>query len=209
MAVELLWDPNAPHTVKFDLESFFYVLVYICASYTGPLGALVAEDDRPEFLIEWLYPTDYKALGFVKCAQLRMPLYQWRQMVSGTFPPYWNPLKICVGKLRKIVRKRNPIHVEMVDVLREALRHLPLDDASTEGDDEVLRYGDEDLSAEDDNNEDEENSDEELDGNDVFGTPAPVAPSQNKRRLPKIAYELHIDNANKRRKHGSNLSTIG
>ena len=52
-------------------------------------------------------------------------------------------------------------------------------------------------------------SDEEIDGNDVFGTPVPVAPSQNKRRLTKIAYELHDDNASKHRKHGSHLSIIG
>ncbi|CAB5385965.1 unnamed protein product [Rhizophagus irregularis] len=53
MAIEIL-KHNAEHTFQHDLESFFYVLCWICCEYEGSRDKLRASDCGRKNLMKWL-----------------------------------------------------------------------------------------------------------------------------------------------------------
>ena len=210
MAIDLLWGPATPHEPRFDLESFFYVLVYICAVYVGPMGQTRSENTKPEFLIEWLYPSTFQTLGYVKSAQRDMSIHNWRKKVSIEFAPYWNPLKICVRKYKRLIRQGDPKHEDVLYILREALEHLPLDDNSTIGDDSTTTYnygpGGYFTGSNYPPPETIEVA-EETDWEDEDGYDTPTPGSKRKRVPP--AYVLVDGGSGKRKKDDSRIASVG
>ena len=147
MAIDILFDPDCEHLTRYDLESFFYVLVFICAVFRRPNpdapNKSVELDDskKPQFILEWLYPVSAHNLASVKRGQLNMRIKEWRRVVSGQFQPYWNPLKNCIWRLKQIVAAEEATHEVFIDILRETLDSLPEDEDCTAGDDLTLPSG--------------------------------------------------------------------
>ncbi|KAJ8063416.1 hypothetical protein OCU04_008636 [Sclerotinia nivalis] len=119
MAIGILM--GHPHSFMHDLESFFWVLFWICIHYDGP------DKEVDSIVLEyWNHRTDdslaiYKAgiisneQDFLRCAKLY-------------FTPYYQPLVRCVNKLRRVIfpngqrwKNEDPdLYSSMRKILREA-----------------------------------------------------------------------------------------
>jgi hypothetical protein len=124
MAIGVLLDDEM-HSFMHDLESFFWVLFWICIHYDGPgrdIGATEFEC--------WNYESDRKL------AKLKFgTIGDERDFVKTTeenFTPYYQPLIPCVNRLRRKVfpnggrwRDPNPkLYFEMKQILRTARAEL-------------------------------------------------------------------------------------
>ncbi|KAG6053348.1 hypothetical protein E4U32_007691 [Claviceps aff. humidiphila group G2b] len=108
------------HSFMHDLESFFWVLFWICVHYEGPGKSI--EPTRYEY---WDHPSDIELscikLGVISDTKFRNP-------ETLDFTPYYQPLIPHVCKLRKVLFPRgNPRHEPfpelysmMLRVIREA-----------------------------------------------------------------------------------------
>ena len=98
---EPIWQPS----VTDDMESFLWVVVFICMHYRGPGGELRQELDSEDTKL-------YKALrqifngDFKRVAYWRRELMKDRKLfekeILGNFSPYFDPLKGMVEKWYKI-----------------------------------------------------------------------------------------------------------
>jgi hypothetical protein len=111
------------HSFMHDLESFFWVLFWICIHCDGPgEGKVVALYD------EWNYA------GTTELAKLkRGTVYGERDFVKETedyFMPYWRPMIPWVNRLRKVVfpggqrwsKEDSRLYADMRAILEEAAR---------------------------------------------------------------------------------------
>ena len=64
MAHEILYEESTKHLVKHDLESFFYVIFWICLMFDGP-GGIARSEKLPHFIRSWIYSTDYRDIGML------------------------------------------------------------------------------------------------------------------------------------------------
>ncbi|KAJ6612801.1 hypothetical protein B0H10DRAFT_1881741 [Mycena sp. CBHHK59/15] len=128
MAIEILLDGNsqlAVHEPRHDLESFMYVLIWICLHYAGPCDV-----ERQNFTIldsvfaAWVTGTDYRAIGVAKGYVIEKTK-RWESEVLPTFAPYFEPLKPFVSAWRQLLVDERLTHEAVLDVLRQALRALP------------------------------------------------------------------------------------
>ena len=62
MAEQILRMPDTKHTAAHDLESFFYVLLYMCTMLFGPNSSQKAEN-IPHFISNWMYSKDLREIG--------------------------------------------------------------------------------------------------------------------------------------------------
>jgi hypothetical protein len=113
------------HSFMHDLESFFWVLFWICIHYDGPgrdIGATEFEC--------WNYESDRKLakLKFGTIGDER----DFVRTAEENFTPYYQPLIPCVNRLRRKVfpnggrwRDPNPkLYFEMKQILRTARDEL-------------------------------------------------------------------------------------
>ena len=56
MAQDLLLNTRKPHKPEYDLESMFYIIIYMCILQEGPNGMEKTEGRIPSFLYDWLHP---------------------------------------------------------------------------------------------------------------------------------------------------------
>ncbi|KAG6022121.1 hypothetical protein E4U40_004848 [Claviceps sp. LM458 group G5] len=118
MAIGLL--EGAEHTFMHDLESFFWVLFWICIQYEGPGKAI--EPARYEC---WDYLPD-TTLASLKSGVISD--YKFSKPEKLGFTPYYQPLIPHVNKLRKEVfpggepldKPFPELYSKMMNVLREA-----------------------------------------------------------------------------------------
>lgn len=95
MAIGLLFEEK--HSFMHDLESFFWVLFWICIHYNGPNegSGVVAEFDK------WNYVT------MKELAKLKLGTVSDEDIFNSTaqenFTPYYEPLIPWVNRMRKVV----------------------------------------------------------------------------------------------------------
>ncbi|UPX12656.1 uncharacterized protein EKO05_0003197 [Ascochyta rabiei] len=120
MAIGVLLD-DEQHSFMHDLESFFWVLFWICIHYDGPdkdIGATEFEC--------WNYESDQKLAGSKK--SVVDDERDFLKLARTNFTPFYQPLISCVNRLRRKVfpdggrwRVPNPkLYTEMKGILRAA-----------------------------------------------------------------------------------------
>ncbi|KAH8696886.1 hypothetical protein GQ44DRAFT_779472 [Phaeosphaeriaceae sp. PMI808] len=124
MAIGVLLDDEL-HSFMHDLESFFWVLFWICIHYDGP-----GKDIGPTEFECWNYENDRKLakLKFGTIGDER----DFLRTAEENFTPYYHPLIPCVNRLRRKVfpnggRWRDPdpnLYSDMKEILRTAQDEL-------------------------------------------------------------------------------------
>jgi hypothetical protein len=123
MAIGVLHD-DEPHSFMHDLESFFWVLFWICIHYNGSQGRVVQQFDK------WNYANTEELaklkLGTVSDNDI------FHKTIQENFTECYQPLLPCVNRLRRKIfpgggrwREPNPkLYAEMKEILRTARDEL-------------------------------------------------------------------------------------
>ena len=132
MAVELLLDGAAvTHRPLHDLESLFYVLVFICTNLEGP--------STPRSLADLLNFTSLPLAGWFTAGASLESLgtnklglaHAFERRIVGRFAPYFTDLKPCVMALFRAMYPNGPAvksaltHDGMIQIFTETLEKLP------------------------------------------------------------------------------------
>ncbi|KAJ6583827.1 hypothetical protein DFH09DRAFT_1274943 [Mycena vulgaris] len=118
--------PSVGHrTPKHDLESFLYVLIWICWHYAGPGNVERQNFDIHENskLRKWV-KGDYEDIGRIKESHL---LRDWERIILANFAPYFEPLKPCITAWRQLYIDKNLTHESALTVLTNALPALEME----------------------------------------------------------------------------------
>jgi Fungal protein kinase len=113
------------HSFMHDLESFFWVLFWICIHYKGPHEWRVVP-----FFEKWNY-ADTKELAYIKKAIIDDER-DFMESVEENFTQHYQPLIPCVNKLRRVVfpdggrwgKEDRELYPRMKETLREARKDL-------------------------------------------------------------------------------------
>ncbi|KAK7407904.1 hypothetical protein QQX98_009915 [Neonectria punicea] len=113
------------HSFMHDLESFFWVLFWICVHYNGP-----GKDIGPTDFESWNYESDNKLVGSKK--GVISDEEDFISSAEANFTPYYQPLIPWVNRLRRKVfpngerwKKPEPgLYQSMKDILREAQKNV-------------------------------------------------------------------------------------
>ena len=135
MAAEILLDASTEHDFRHDLESFLYILMYICIRFVGPNGKVAPGKGKalPDFIRDWFSSTSPLSTGSAKWGMMTLPSKFFYSQFLCHFQPYFQVLKPCVNKLRKMfANRKNITHEMMISILKETLNRLPDEDV-TEG----------------------------------------------------------------------------
>jgi serine/threonine protein kinase len=124
MAIGVLLD-DEQHSFMHDLESFFWVLFWICIHYDGP-----DKDIGPTEFECWNYESDKKLAGSKK--SVVDDERDFLKTARTNFTPYYQSLIPCVNRLRRKVfpngeRWRDPspqLYLDMKKILRAAQSEL-------------------------------------------------------------------------------------
>ncbi|KAK7001016.1 hypothetical protein R3P38DRAFT_2559945 [Favolaschia claudopus] len=116
------------HLPRHDLESFLYVLIWICVHYAGPNG-VVRQNFKiyHSWLKDWVGGTSYKSIG--GCKGYSMLADDGWEEVLNCFAPYFEPLKTCATAWRKLFCDKQLNYKEVSRVLQTAIDLL--DDSET------------------------------------------------------------------------------
>ena len=103
MSIELLMSgSNVEHSAKHDLESVFFVLLYICTMYAGPgkLWINPALDDTTHPFGNWLDKTniEWHAIAALKSPAFSDPAHT-KNVVFKHVHPYFSPLVPMLNSL--------------------------------------------------------------------------------------------------------------
>ncbi|TRM59113.1 hypothetical protein BD626DRAFT_633443 [Schizophyllum amplum] len=113
---------RAAHAPWHDLESFLYVLIFICASYAGPSNTPRKDFDlRASALGPWL-TGDGLTKFVIMCSYNDQ---EFRKFQDEVFHPYFDDLKDFVGELRTLIMRtwdEYPTHRAVLDVFDRHLR---------------------------------------------------------------------------------------
>ena len=125
MAINILKKKDAIHGPQHDLESFFWVLFWICVHYDGP-GKDIGETEFEK----WNY------VGMEELAELKSGLVSrekhFLNRINKAFTPYCQPLIPHVNRLRRgVFPMNNPwesedktLYLRMKEILRNAQKDL-------------------------------------------------------------------------------------
>ena len=127
MAWQILTNEGCEHSTIHDLESFYYVLLYICIMYAGP-DHKPKPGNPPSFMHDFIYSNSATVVGMVKFGMLHQTNEGFRLMVLDNFPPYFDDLKECINELRLLLApkvtkgaedsgKYKVTHQQMIDIL--------------------------------------------------------------------------------------------
>lgn len=132
MAVELLLEgKEVTHRPSHDLESLFYVLVYICTNLGGPmtprpLEELLQFSSLP--IAAWFAPeTSFEGLATNKLGVA----HAFKRRIVDRFSPYFDDIKPCVMELFHAMYPNGPqiksalSHDRMIEIFTETLEKLP------------------------------------------------------------------------------------
>jgi serine/threonine protein kinase len=107
MAIDLLGNPTDVHRYRHDLESLFYVIVYVTSRYHNG-----QEIDNPPL-------QDWVDLGEVALKAVK------RGFFSDPLPPtspFYANFDVCIGKMRKALLQGRSAHADHTEELRQAER---------------------------------------------------------------------------------------
>jgi hypothetical protein len=135
MALDILiGDPSVgiEHEPRFDLESLFYVLIYLCINLKGPENRVRPNGDMTGFssfpVAEWFRPDgSFRRLGRAKLSQLQT----FNESIVPYISPYFKNLIPCIEKFQKALcptgdSRKSPItHDQVINIFEEALVSLP------------------------------------------------------------------------------------
>ena len=102
MAIKILFEGiKMPHCPTHDLESLFYILIWVCAMYEGPRNQERAFDNRDNPPLSSWYDNNADGLGFNADAKSRhcLSLKQFNARILNYFHPYFDDLKECCHTL--------------------------------------------------------------------------------------------------------------
>ena len=137
MAINVLLGRD--HEPKHDLESFFYVLTWICTFFNGPnnsprkqyattgiewtgMGVQVSGSSDTRYDLD----LDYKALAARKIMSFRSDDQNFEEQVSAFVAPYFDDLWPCLSDLRELFYEGGPpTHSRMIDILSRHMNTLP------------------------------------------------------------------------------------
>ena len=88
MASELLLNKNRKSETHYDMESFFYILIYMGIMYEGPHNAQIPFKDMLAFLRFWFECKDMKHLGLTKQGMLFLPEEVFKADILSHFTTY-------------------------------------------------------------------------------------------------------------------------
>jgi hypothetical protein len=165
MSIELLMSgSNVEHSAKHDLESVFYVLLYICTMYAGPgkLRINPGLEDATHPFGNWLDKTDidWHAIAALKSSSFNDPVHT-KNVVFKHVHPYFSPLVPMLNSLCDTVYTSFKVdgpngpevvqrgttrpcgtHAAVLDVLKAAFDELPDRDGDNSGCEEEPQPGD-------------------------------------------------------------------
>ena len=126
------------HTFMHDLESFFWVLYWMCSHFTGP-GQYTPNDEFDSW-----YHTDARSLGRQKFG-LAIHGGCFLKILEEESTSYWRPLVPWLNKLReKVFPNGNAIHKSLDRGLYSAMRTILRE---AQEDPEIIRETQEDPEA--------------------------------------------------------------
>ncbi|PNP52373.1 hypothetical protein THARTR1_06977 [Trichoderma harzianum] len=129
MAIGLLF--GEPHCFMHDIESFFWVLFWVCVNHDGPDRSV-----KKNPFDHWNYTRDYDLAGS-KLAVIT-DSFVFRKRAGECFTPFYEPLIPMMDRLREVVfpggvrwkQVDKGLYTVMRDILRGELRRLqPVSDA--------------------------------------------------------------------------------
>jgi Fungal protein kinase len=108
MSVELLTNQGKiRHDYYHDLESLFFVLVYLCTNLSGP-GTIRSQEELKVFssipLSSWFKISSLHQIGINKAGAL----CNFRMNVLNFFAPYFEDLKPCMIQLFNAMYHKKP-----------------------------------------------------------------------------------------------------
>ncbi|KAF8958362.1 hypothetical protein BDZ97DRAFT_1842399, partial [Flammula alnicola] len=130
MAIELLTglDDGEEQKPRHDLESFFYMLLWICWHYAGPNNAERQNFDIMRTDIKtWIAGETFQEVGRKKSLHVMTYEKIFDDFVLRWFAPYFKDLKPCVKKLRKKLFPEVNTDIEyqdIIDILEETRKVL-------------------------------------------------------------------------------------
>jgi hypothetical protein len=136
-------DPNFTQKACHDLESFLYIILYICTFTNGP-GLVLSKTQVPATapLRSWFINTHPSATGFLKAGHMLRPDIS----VLPYFTEYWEDMKPFVVEMIQICFAENPgqpnhlTHDGMDIILRKAFDAV--EEPQRTGSKRFLRSGD-------------------------------------------------------------------
>ena len=140
MAIELLISPEPIfHKPRHDLESIFFVFIYLCTNLSGP-GSTRSLQELRELeslpIAAWFNPAySLERLGADKISALML----MSQRILPYFSPYFNDLKNCATKLfhaifpdtMSLLHPPNIRHNDIIQIFDDTLAELPIDEPRT------------------------------------------------------------------------------
>src|ERR1700733_13885162 len=140
MAIELLVSSDAIyHRAHHDLESVFFVLIYLGTNLKGPgtVCPLSELRDIPSLPIaSWFDPAaSLQRVGADKISSMIL----FEQRILSYFSPYFEDLKPCVVQFFKaiypdlslLVSPRDTSHDDIIKILHDTLQQLPVVESFT------------------------------------------------------------------------------
>ena len=133
MSHRILRDPDTRHTVADDLESFFYVLLYITMMFGGP-GQSQKKENIPFFIHTWLYEPDLRKIGLEKYALCMTPPQAFRDQFLIHVQDYFKEFIPCLARLHNLFYqytineydpKYEPTHEKYLEILNETKALAP------------------------------------------------------------------------------------
>ena len=120
------------HEPRFDLESLFYVLIYLCINLKGPENRVRPTDDMSKFksfpVAEWFKADgSFRCLGRAKLSQLQT----FEDSIVPYISPYFWDVLPCIRKFHKALCpggdwRNSPItHHQVISIFEEALGSFP------------------------------------------------------------------------------------
>ena len=119
MSFTLLLCPTAPHLPIHDLESFLYVLMWICTSYAGPMSARQPGFDPYQSPMGRWFSGDPTTVGKLKRDIMFKLEKEFRAFLDDTFDPYFDDLKDCVCEIRQaiLLTDEGATHKDVINIL--------------------------------------------------------------------------------------------
>lgn len=139
MAAEILRDPDTIHNIQHDLESFFYVLLYICGRYKGPNWQVA--DIMPEYIQSWLTSDKHEQLGEAKSEMLSSTDETFKANYTDYFTDYFKPLACHMNNIRRLIASGKATHGNFIRILRDLISSLPAEGVAAVNGHDLQRNG--------------------------------------------------------------------
>ncbi|KAG0703855.1 hypothetical protein DFH29DRAFT_998103 [Suillus ampliporus] len=114
------------HRYEDDLESVFYVFIWICIGYRGPLGIKRVLDKSHDWLLHKWSATTFKACNNEKTTFF---YHSHAHKFEEQFHPYFKNLVPLTVEWYKLIRNKGPSNTitfqEILDLLDNHLTRLP------------------------------------------------------------------------------------